>query len=76
MLPKKVNNKKNVIEKLEDNEDEALDKYIKKEVLVKLEKDNDEDTMHTNDEDTMPSIHSRRSQMIMTVPTEDLEDKG
>jgi hypothetical protein len=48
MLPKKVNDENNVIEILEDNEDEALDQYIKEEVLVKLEKDNDEDMMHTN----------------------------
>ena len=38
---------------MSDNEDEALEEYIKEEVLVKLEKDNDEDTMHTNDEDMM-----------------------
>jgi hypothetical protein len=50
MLPKKVKDKNNVVEILEDNEDEAIDKYIKEEVLVKLEKDDDEDTMHTNDE--------------------------
>ncbi len=48
MLPMKVNDENNVIEILEDNEDEALDEYIKEEVLVKLEKDNDEDTMRTN----------------------------
>ncbi len=30
MLPKKVNDENNVIEILEDNEDKALDKYIKK----------------------------------------------
>jgi hypothetical protein len=30
MLPKKVNGESNVIEILEDNEDEALDKYISK----------------------------------------------
>ncbi len=48
MLPKKVNNKNKIVEILEDKEDEALDKYIKEEVLVKLEKDNDEDTMCTN----------------------------
>jgi hypothetical protein len=53
MLPKKVGNKNNIVEILEDKEDEALDKYIKEEVLVKLEKDNDKDTAHTNDEDTM-----------------------
>ena len=48
MLPKKVNAENNIIEILEDDEDEALDEYIKEEVLVKLEKDNDEDTMCTN----------------------------
>ncbi len=48
MLPKKVNDENNAIEILEDNEDEALDEYIKEEVLVKLEKDNDEDMMRTN----------------------------
>jgi hypothetical protein len=48
MLPKKVNDENNLIGILEDNEDEALDKYIKEEVLVKLEKDVDEDTMRTN----------------------------
>ncbi len=48
MLPMKVNDENNVIEILEDNDDEALDKYIKEEVLVKLEKDDDEDTMCTN----------------------------
>jgi hypothetical protein len=53
MLPKKVNQQSNIIEILEDKEDEAQDEYIKEEVLVKLEKDNDEDTMHTNDEDMM-----------------------
>jgi hypothetical protein len=53
MLPKKVNHENNIVEILEDKEDEALDEYIKEEVLVKLEKDDDEDTMHTNDEDTM-----------------------
>jgi hypothetical protein len=53
MLPKKVNNKNNVVEILEDDEDEALDKYIKEEVLVELEKGNGQDTMHTNDEDAM-----------------------
>ncbi len=52
-LPKKVNQKNNIYEIPEDEEDEALDEYIKEEVLVKLEKDNYEDTMHTNDEDTM-----------------------
>ncbi len=39
--------------KLKDKEDEALDEYIKEKVHVKLEKGNDEDTMHTNDEDMM-----------------------
>jgi hypothetical protein len=53
MLRKKVNHKNNIVEILEDKEDEALDEYIKEEVLVKLEKYNDEDTMHTNDEDMM-----------------------
>jgi hypothetical protein len=53
ILPKKVNHENSIIEILEDKEDEALDKYIKEEVLVKLEKDNDVDTMHTTDEDTM-----------------------
>jgi hypothetical protein len=53
MLPKKVNHENNIIEILEDKEDEKLDEYIKEEVLVKLEADNDEDTMHTNDEDMM-----------------------
>jgi hypothetical protein len=53
MLPKKVNHKNNIVEILEDKEVEALDEYIKEEVLVKLEKDNDEDTMHISDEDTM-----------------------
>ncbi len=53
MLPKKVNHKNNIVEILEDEKDEALDEDIKEEVLVKLEKDNDEDTMHINDEDTM-----------------------
>jgi hypothetical protein len=48
MLPKKVNDENNVLEILEDDEDEALDKYINEEVLVKLEKDNDEDTMRIN----------------------------
>ncbi len=38
---------------VEDKEDEARDEYIKEEVLMKLEKDDDEDTMHTNDEDMM-----------------------
>jgi hypothetical protein len=78
MLPKKVNCKNNIVEILEDEEDEALDEYIKEEVLVKLEKDNDVDTMHTNDKDTMRTnnLESRRSQTIMTILTEDLEDKG
>ncbi len=53
MLPKKVNHENNVVEILDNEEDEALDEYIKKEMLVKFEKDNDEDTVHTNDEDTM-----------------------
>ncbi len=48
MLPKRVNDENNVIEILENDEDEALDKYIKEEVHVKLEKDDDEDTMRTN----------------------------
>jgi hypothetical protein len=48
MLPKKVNHKNNIIEILEDKEHEALDEYIKEEVLVKLEKDDDKDTMRTN----------------------------
>ncbi len=53
MLPKKVNHGNNITEILEDKEDEALDEYIKEEVLVKLEKDDDVDTMHTTDKDTM-----------------------
>ncbi len=53
MLLKKVNHKNNIVEILGDEEDEALDEYIKEEVHVKLEKDDDEGTMHTNDEDTM-----------------------
>jgi hypothetical protein len=48
MLPRKVNHEHNIVEILEDEEDEALDEYIKEEVLMKLEKDDDEDTMHTN----------------------------
>ncbi len=44
MLPKRVNDQNNVIEILEDDEEE---------VLMKLEKDNDEDTIHANDEDTI-----------------------
>jgi hypothetical protein len=48
MLPKKVNDENNALEILEDNEDEALDEYIKEKVLVKLEKEDDEDTMRTN----------------------------
>ncbi len=48
MLPKKINDKNNVLEILEDGEDEALEEYVKEEMLVKLEKDNDEDTIHAN----------------------------
>ena len=48
MLPKKVNDENNVIEILEDDEDEALDEYIKEEVVKKLEKEDDEDMMRTN----------------------------
>jgi hypothetical protein len=44
----KVDNKNLIVEILEGKEDEALDKYIVEEVLVKLEKDNDQDTMHSN----------------------------
>jgi hypothetical protein len=53
MLPKKVNHENSIVEILEDNEDEALDDHIKEKVLMKLEKDDDEDISHTNDEDTM-----------------------
>jgi hypothetical protein len=48
MLVKRVIDENNVIEILEDDEDEAPDEYIKEEVLMKLEKDDDEDTMCTN----------------------------
>jgi hypothetical protein len=47
MHPKKVDDENNIVEILEDKEDETLDKYIKEEVLVKLEKDKNEDTIHT-----------------------------
>jgi hypothetical protein len=43
MLPKKADNKNRIVEILEDEEYKALDEYIKEEVLVKLEKVNDED---------------------------------
>jgi hypothetical protein len=73
MLPKKLNHKNNIVEILEDKEDEALDEYIKEEVLVKLEKDDDEDTMLGGPQEKMPfsscpwtilssSIHSNSSQ--------------
>ncbi len=77
MLLKKVNDKNNIVEILEDDEDEALDEYINEEVLMKLENDNDDKTQCIRMiKIRCVPIHLRRSQTILKLPTEDLQDKG
>ncbi len=66
MLQKKVNHKNNIVEILEDEEDEALDEYIKEEVLVNKRR--------TMTKTRCSPIHLRRSQT--TIQTDDLKDKG